>query len=291
MIEARTQTQRPFRDGVDRFDREAEVGTWTSPHYRMTYRVLGEGPPLIVVPGLASTYRGYAPMLLRLAPRFRSVVIDYPGEDPIDGAQLGRIGHDDLVDDLAGLADHIGLDRPALFGLSFGTTLSIRALVRHPDRFADRAILQGGFAWRGMAPHEKVALALGRRIRGDSSRLPFHELALAHRSRGEFPRETADLWRFYVEQNGLTPIAALAARLDLIGRVDLRPILPEVRARVLLVRGTGDRIVPERCQRDLLAGLPQAEEVRMEGAGHQPHFTHPEELADLVAGFLARPGG
>ena len=48
----------------------------------MTYRVLGNGPPLIVVPGIASTYRTYAFLLNRLAERFRTVVYDYPGEHP-----------------------------------------------------------------------------------------------------------------------------------------------------------------------------------------------------------------
>ncbi|WP_435015310.1 alpha/beta fold hydrolase [Tundrisphaera sp. TA3] len=278
-----------FLEGVAEYDRRTSVGDWAGPHYRMTYRTLGEGPPLVVVPGLASTYRGYAPMLNRLASRFRTVVIDYPGENPDDGARLGSIGHDDLVDDLAGLCDHLGLDRPILFGLSFGSTITLRSLLRHPGRYAPVAVLQGGFARRGLAPHERAALALGRRIRGPSSRLPFHERALAHRSRSEFAGMD-DRWRFYVEQNGLTPIAALSARLDLIHRLDLRTSLPQVRAAVLLIRGTGDRIVPERCQADLRAGLPNAEERIMVGAGHQPHFTHPEELADLVSDFVERAG-
>ena len=234
-----------FLDGVAEFDRLAEVGIWAGPHYRMTYRIRGDGPPLLVAPGLASTYRGYAPMLNRLATRFRSVVIDYPGEDSDDGASLGSITHEDLVDDLVGLADRLDLDRPALFGLSFGTTLSLRALARDPDRFAHRAVLQGGFARRAMGPHEKVALRFGRKIPGNSSRLPFHERALAHRSRSEFAAGMDDRWAFYVEQNGLTPIAALAARLDLIGRLDLRPSLPTIAASILLdPRAPADRIVP-----------------------------------------------
>src|SRR5581483_7534884 len=96
---------------VPEYDRRAEVGTWQGPRYRMTYRVLGDGAPLILVPGIASTYRGYAITLNRLAERFRTVIFDYPGENPGDGARFGRIGHADLVSDLFGLIDHLRFGR------------------------------------------------------------------------------------------------------------------------------------------------------------------------------------
>ena len=58
-----------FRAEVARYDREARTGIWEGPRYRMTYRVLGEGPPLILIPGIASTYRGYALTLNKLSER------------------------------------------------------------------------------------------------------------------------------------------------------------------------------------------------------------------------------
>ena len=107
-------------------------GIWDGPRYRMTYRVLGQGPPLILVPGIASTYRGYALLLNTLAARFRTILYDYPGEHPDDGARLARITHEHLVDDLFGLIDHLNLGRVFLH----------RALLRldsHPARASPRA--------------------------------------------------------------------------------------------------------------------------------------------------------
>ena len=71
-----------FRAEVHKYDAHAQVGTWAGPRYRMTYRILGDGPPLILVPGIASTYRTYALLLNRLASRFRTIVYDYPGDNP-----------------------------------------------------------------------------------------------------------------------------------------------------------------------------------------------------------------
>ena len=160
------------------YDRDAQVGVWDGPRYRMTYRVLGQGPPLILVPGIASTYRVYALLLNTLAARFRTILYDYPGEHPDDGARLGRISHEHLVDDLFGLLDHLNLGRVFLIGLSFGSTVTLRALHREPRRFP-KAVLQGAFAWRKFTLAERLALIVGRRIPGPSSRLPLRQLVLS----------------------------------------------------------------------------------------------------------------
>ena len=127
----------------------------------MTYRVLGQGPPLVLVPGIASTYRIYALLLNRLAERFRTIVYDYPGEHPDDGAELARIGHDQLVDDLFGLIEHLKIGRVFPVGVSFGSTIVLKALRREPRRFP-RAAVQGAFAYRDFTLGERWALRAGR---------------------------------------------------------------------------------------------------------------------------------
>ncbi len=262
-----------FRAEVAEYDRLAEVRHWNGPRHRMTFRILGQGPTLILVPGLASTYRGYAPTLLRLAPWFRTVQLDYPGEHPDDGARLDRITHDDLVDDLFGLVDHLGEAEVYPFGLSFGSTITLKALHRRPERFP-RTVLQGGFACRRLRPEERFALSLGRRIRGNTSGLPFHELGLASKNKRNFSSQNPDRWAHFVEENGLTPIASLSHRLDLLDRLDLRPILPEIRQDVLVIHGTADRIVPWKYYEELLAGLPNAK-ARADGRGRPPAALDP----------------
>src|SRR5262245_28120188 len=80
-----------FAAEVAAYDRDAAVGAWQGPRYRMTYRVLGKGPPLIVIPGIAATYRVFALVLNRLAGHFRTVSYAYPGDLPDDGAHLDRM--------------------------------------------------------------------------------------------------------------------------------------------------------------------------------------------------------
>ncbi|CAN5884093.1 alpha/beta fold hydrolase [soil metagenome] len=267
------------------YDRNAEVGHWQGPGYRMTYRVLGQGPPLILVPGIASTYRGYAILLNHLAGRFRTILFDYPGEHPDDGARLRRISHDDLVDDVFGLIEHLRVGRVFPVGLSFGSTIVLKLLHREPRRFP-KAAVQGGFARRRFAPAEKLALVLGRAFPGNIGRLPLHQQVITYNNKCEFYSAIVDRWPFYLEQNSLTPIASLAHRVQLLTRLDLRPILPSIANEILLLQGNEDRIVPRRYYDELVSALPKAQGVLLPMVGHQPHYTHPEALAQAVGDFL-----
>jgi pimeloyl-ACP methyl ester carboxylesterase len=274
-----------IRKEVERYDRAATVAHWNGPRYRMTYRLLGDGPPLLWVPGIASTYRSYALVLNRLAERFRTIQYEYPGDDPGDGARLGRISHDHLVDDLFGLIEHLNLGRVFLVGLSFGGTVVLKALLREPRRFPS-TVVQGTFARRHFTPAEHAALFLGRRFPGRISRLPLREKILAYNSRLDFPGPIEDRWSFYVEQNGLTPIRALAHRTSIVARLDLRERLPQIHSNLLLVQGREDRIVPHRYYEELKGLLSRSESVVMPTVGHIPHLTHGESLARVIQEWL-----
>lgn len=278
-------TYESILDEVAAYDQEATSLVWVGPRYRMNVHLLGQGPPLVIVPGIASTYRSYALVARRLSDQFQTIVYDYPGEDPSDHAQLGSITHENLVDDLIGLLDHLGLAEVFPFGLSFGTTVTLKALHREPARFP-RAALQGAFSHRRLTTAERLALAIGRRLPGTASRLPLHRPILSVFSRDQFGSAPPDRWTFYLDQNGLTSIAGLSHRVDLLSRLDLRPILPEIATPLLLIHGSEDGIVPIARFEELKAALPNVSASLVPGIGHQPHLTHPDLLADQVRQYL-----
>jgi pimeloyl-ACP methyl ester carboxylesterase len=109
----------------------------------------------------------------------------------------------------------------------------------------------------------------------------------------QFPEVIEDRWSYYLEQNGLTPIAPLSRRLDLVAQLDLRPLLKEIPTEVLILQGNEDRIVAGRHFEELCSGLPNARGVVMPMVGHQPHFTHAEPLAQAVIEWClpCAPGG
>ncbi len=278
-------TPASLRKALDEYNARARVVDLPTHFYRVRCRILGQGPTIVVNPGLASTYEGFALFLETLAKDFQTIIYDYPGDQPGDNARLSRIGHDDLVSNLFEVLDRLNIGRAFLVGISFGSTITLKALQRDPRRFP-KAGIQGGFARRKFSVPEKLALKLGRLFPGTSGSLPLHETVLTYNNRLHFPKEIDDRWQHYVQQNARTPIRSLAHRLDLVTRLDLRPILPEIQTPVLLAQGNEDRIVPRPYFEELQKALPQAQGAILPLVGHQPHYTHPEALAQLFANFF-----
>ena len=247
---------------------------------------MGEGPPLFVVPGIASTYQIYALFLNQLAERFRTIIYDYPGENPGDGARLSRITHDNLVDDLFGLIDHLNIGRAFLAGLSFGSTVVLKSLHREPRRFP-RAAVQGAFAFRRFSAAERMALVLGRLVPGTVKRLPLRQLVLTYNCKPEFPAILADRWPFYLEQErgDADPVTGTSSRSCSPHSTSAR-ILPEIQTETLLIHGREDRIVPLRDYDLLTSSLPNAHGMVVPTAGHMLHLTHAELEAKIIGDWL-----
>jgi pimeloyl-ACP methyl ester carboxylesterase len=286
-VEPRPECRPPanWRTEIEQYDAQALVGVWRGPHYAMTYRVIGEGPPLLVVPAMAGSYQSYALLLNRLAESFQTIVYDYPGTRRDDGARLSRINHEHLVDDAIGLLDHLSITQTHVLGISFGSTVTLAALREARGRFL-KAALQGGFAHRHFTPAEKFALGAGTFVPGNAGHLPFHDRVLAWNNLPEFPRAVRDRWPFFLEQRRGTSIAALAHRCRLLARLDLRQRLSDVKTPLLAMQGNEDRVVPKRYYEQLIGLLPHARGCVLPLVGHQMYYTHPEVFAKNVTDFL-----
>jgi pimeloyl-ACP methyl ester carboxylesterase len=271
-------------EALERCQREAVAGECDTGRYRCRYLSWGEGPPLLFIPGLADGPRNFVPLMARLSGHFRCLTYRLPsgGED---GARLGRSTHAGLVDDLFALLDHLGLRQSYLFGSSFGSTVVLAALRARPGRLP-RAILQGGFARRTLAPAERLLAWLARSWPGSMRHLPLRTAVLRRGHAGPFAGCPPEVWDFFLDENGRAPIAAVARRALILDRLDLRPLLAEVRQPVLLVCGEGDPLVGKDCEEALLRGLPNVGRVELAASGHFPYLTHPDVLADVVRGFL-----
>jgi pimeloyl-ACP methyl ester carboxylesterase len=242
----------------------------------------------VFVHGLSDQARSFALVGALLAEHFRCIAYDLPTGQG-DGARLHRYTHADLVADLFALLDHLGVRQSYILGSSFGATIALEALRGRPERLP-RAILQGGFACRPLAPAEWLLARFVRHRRGPMRDLPWRE-AIAHIvDYATFASHPPAVWRFFLECSGANPVAAVAQRAALLHRVDLRPVLAEIRQPVLLVCGDGDTLVKQSCEEVLLKGLPNARRVELSACGHYPHYTHPELLAEVVRRFMTPPG-
>lgn len=97
------------------------------PATRLRYAACGDGPPLIIVPATVSLIEDWTPLVQFLGQRYQAHFFEMPGHGgstPLPGgfssAQLARV--------IGDFADHLGFERFALLGFSFGGILTLRAL-------------------------------------------------------------------------------------------------------------------------------------------------------------------
>jgi pimeloyl-ACP methyl ester carboxylesterase len=272
---------------LQRHRHEAQPGVVDTGRYRCAYYSWGTGPPIIFIHGLADVALSYASLCAGLAEQFRCIAYELPtGRD--DGAPLRHYTHADLVADLFALLDHLQVEQSYLFGASFGSTIALAAAHAQPKR-VPRLILQGGFAHQTLAPAEVWLARLGRSWRFPLRLMPGRVAVLRHVAYEPFTLCEPAVWRFFVENTGSNPVAALAYRALLVHQCDLRPLLPAIRQPVLLVCGDRDPVITTAREDELVRGLPHVGRVQLEYCGHFAYFTHPETLAQVVREFLTPP--
>src|SRR5438132_1082424 len=143
------------------------------------------------------------------------------------------------ADGALALLDHVGARQSYLLGASFGSTIALAALHRQPTRFP-RAILQGGFACRPLAPAEVLLASLARYWPGPMRALPFYIPTMSRPHYEPFRMRSPEIWEFFLTRWGSPPMAAVARRALLLHRTDLRPLLPAIRQPILLACGDQD---------------------------------------------------
>ena len=83
------------------------------------------------------------------------------------------------------------------------------------------------------------------------------------------------------------PLTALVAALETLrDRPDSRDTLPTIDVPVLVGVGTEDRLTPPSDSEEMVAALPNARFLRIEGAGHLSPLERPDEVGVAVAAFL-----
>ena len=216
------------------------------------YRVTGSGEPLVLVHGLAGSWRWWSPMLEQLGARRRVHVVDLPRlRHPVRAAQLSKW--------LAGWLDALGLDDPELAGHSLGGLVAAELAAMRDTR---RLVL--------VAP---AGIPCGRGLPGRA--LPL--LRALYDVRGSLPMLTVDAVR--------TGPLDVARGIAFVSSRDLREELSTVRAPTLLVWGERDRLVPLRIAEEWRQAMVDVRLAYLH-CGHVPMLEAPAELAACMLSFL-----
>jgi len=265
---------------------EGQTGFVRLTHYTARYAEWGDGPPLVLVPGLAGGFELLGPLARLLARDFRVVSYQLRGED--DCFALRRsFGLTDLVADLREFLDWRGLERPTVLGVSFGGVLALELAARHPGRLRTLCVQgTGAVLDRGLV--QRVAsLVLNRfPLPTDSPFVnQFFNLLFGGR------RTPEPLVRFVTRQCWQTDQSVMAHRFAMLDGFDIRSRLGRIRVPTLALSGDRDMLVSSRSLAALTAGIKGSRLEHLAGCGHLAFVTRPDLVAEQVRTVARRWDG
>jgi pimeloyl-ACP methyl ester carboxylesterase len=250
-------------------------------HYTVEYREWGEGPPLILVPGLAGGYRLLGPLARLLSRHYRVISYQLRGED--DCFALRReFGLRDLVADLAEFLNWHFLESPILVGVSFGGVLALEFAARYPYRVQNLIVQGVGARYERNLVQQVASLVLSRYpLPTDNPFVnQFFNLLFGGR------QDSRSLFQFVTRQCWQTDQCVMAHRFRLVESFDISERLGRIRVPTLIVNGDRDLLVSAASLQALHRGVRDARLIRLPNAGHLGFVTQPETIAREAHSFL-----
>jgi pimeloyl-ACP methyl ester carboxylesterase len=235
--------------------------------------IIGSGPAVLFTHGFASSSHMFAVTVADLSTDHTTITWDIRGHGKSDSpADPAEYSVDLSLSDMAGILDAAGARRAVLVGHSLGGYLSLEFTFANPDRV------------EGL-----VLVGTGPGYRKDEARAAWNQMAeryaadLDERGLDGMPSSAELDAGVHRSAEGL----ALAARGILSQRDGhVLEALPTIAAPTLVVVGEHDEPF-QAASRYMAAKIPDAELVVIDGAGHAPPVTHPNEFNAALRSFLA----
>lgn len=259
----------------------------------IAWRHLGHGrPDILFVPGFVShldiryQIRPLSRFDERLAAGRRLISFDKRGMGLSE-----RVSYpptlDNTVADMLAVLDAAAADRAILFGVSEGGPATAKFAAEHPDRTA-AVIMYGAFAKGVRSPD--YPWARSRRLYDawlnefiDSWGEP---ASLEHFAPNiSLHPQVREQWAHYL-RNAATP-GSVRSILEALREIDVRDVLPDIRAPTLVLHREGDRIASARAGEDIAERIPGARFSLLPGDDHWWFVGDSEAVLQEIEAFLA----
>jgi pimeloyl-ACP methyl ester carboxylesterase len=231
------------------------------PGAEVHYLEAGQGPPLVLVHGLAASWRWWTPVLDALTTHHRVLAFDLPGFGQTRSGQWFSLKS--AGEFVCQVMAALGLEQADLVGHSMGGRICMDVAAHCPQRVR-RLVLVSAVGLPFGKSYPEVWFDLMR----ESRATPPEYLELV--------REDARRVRFL----------ELALATYQVLSDDFRANLARILVPTLVVWGSRDVLTPPEFGRVLAAEIPEAQLTILEHAGHNPMWDHPHRFSQLVLDFL-----
>jgi pimeloyl-ACP methyl ester carboxylesterase len=249
-------------------------------------------PPLVLLHGGGANAHWWDHVAPRLAQRFHVVALDFRGHGDSDHPQTVVAGAFDQ--DLEAMLVHLDAGPVTLLGHSMGGGIALSYVAREVAREAARepripvcALIAVDVA-AGASPvarrGARLALALRRTYATREEAIARYRFLPPSRHAREELREAIAAHSVERQPDGRYGFKFDPRWFSIPGRT--RPALTAVSCPTLILRGSESTLLTAEGARKLVAELPDARCVEIEGAGHHVPLDRPREFLAAVENFL-----
>ncbi len=251
--------------------------TQIGPH-RIHYFVGGEGPPLVLVHGVAMRAEDWAPLLRVLMQRHRVYAPDLLGYGESDKPRDADYSVATQAEIVRGFLDAMRLEKPDVAGVSMGGWVALKLASEHPQRVQRLVLLSSaGLGFQSTLKETSFSATTVEEQRASFALQTERARLLPEFVIRDFLRRSRD--KSWIVR---TSMRSMLARRDLL----LDGKLQRVRMPVLIVSGTADLIVPYDVAIRLQREMPHARLVPLEGCGHLAAFECSNDALRAMREFL-----
>lgn len=228
---------------------------------------LGDGPPLVLIPGLGSSSRSLDPIVSVLSKSYRIIAVDNRGTGRSD-APPGPYRVETMADDVARVIESLDVAPVAALGLSMGGTI-LQAMLIDRRELLSAAVLLSTFPSYTAVQHAWLDGQLAVRRTGDPLAVAATGIAwvLTSSIAGDHERLHAAL-KLRADDPQPTSYESYAAHADATRNFDRRSELPAVTTPTLVVVGAEDILTPVSQSIEIAELIPGAKLVVLPRGGH-----------------------
>ena len=247
--------------------------------------VVGEGVPVVLLHGLGLSGALWNRVRDDFGPGYQLIVPDLRAAGGTREIEREELSLERWADDLVGLLDALGVERPVLVGHSLGASIALKVALEHPGEVRALALIGADATLSNLAPR---MLASAERIESMgiekwvaefwSKNPPFSSESLEREP--EMLAEYRDLVLANDPLDYVRQCRAIAVAEDLSGRLG-----DVTQPALVLIGAKDDRTLPEH-GRALAARLGDARVVELPDVGHTLPLEAPNAVATAVSMFL-----
>jgi len=241
-----------------------------------------DGQPVVLLHGIGDSWRSFELLLSHLPDSYRAFAISMRGHGWSDAPATGYLLRD-YAADIAAFMEQLNLRNVTLVGHSLGSFVAQAVAVEDRGRVAKLVLIGSGPGGLSSPAARSEAQQMFRGV-GASVDPAFARDFQASTVAGPIP--AAFMERMYEQIVRAAP-HMWAATAEGIYNPELASALTRVKAPALLIWGDQDSMLARAEQDGLLARLPNARLVVLEGRSHAPHWEDPQRVANELIAFVS----